>query len=202
MKDYVVFDCETQLNYHQVEGGWSNVYGHGMSVAATWDSATDLYKLWGSNQREDLCKYLHGRLAVSYNGLLFDSVLLLGNDRILELNGITRNDKYWWINADLYVEMWRNILNLDRSDYPKILTKMKEQKFPKGVFGLDDVVYGTVGMKKLGNGSHAPDMYQNKMHVPLFEYVLQDVRVLKRLYQFVKQYKYLVTGSFDIVQFK
>jgi hypothetical protein len=201
MRNFVVMDAETKMLAKQVQGGWDNIYGHGMSSAVTYSSASDKYKFWPSDQRDALCSYLNKQVVVTFNGIMFDSKLLLGNDRVIEDNGATSNDKYSWINADIYVEMWRHILQLDRSDYSAIVKKIQEQKFPKNVFGLDPIAKNTLGVSKSGEGAHAPDLFQQGRLLELFEYNLQDVRVTRQLYMFIKQWKYVITGGFDIVSF-
>jgi hypothetical protein len=199
MKDFIVVDCETQKYDHQVEGGYTNIYGMGLSCAVTYHSGADLYRFW--DDREALCNYLSGNIVVTFNGITFDSVLLLGNDRILETNGITKNDKYWWINADIYVEMWRRILSLPKGNYPDIVEKIKSQKIPKGVFNLDALARNTLDKMKFGRGIDAPELFQQGRLLELYQYNLQDVRVTKELYIFIKTRKYLITGGYDVVKF-
>jgi hypothetical protein len=201
MKPYIVMDAETQLLSNQVEGGWSNVYGMKIASCVTYDSLTDQYMFWEYKDHENLLKYMNGKLIVSFNGIRFDSKLLLGDKRIIEPNGITRNDKYWWINADLYIEIWRHILSMNKTDYPKIIEALQKQHFKGGIFGLDDIARATLNREKSGHGEDAPVLYQQKRMIELFGYNLQDVRVTKKLYQFIQQHRYCVTGAYDIVKF-
>jgi hypothetical protein len=201
--DYIVYDCETQKYAEDPSvGGWHNVYGMEMSSAVTYDSKTDNYTFWDHLSRERLCEFLNGKLVISFNGIMFDSRLLLGNDRTIELNGMTRNIKYGWNNIDLYVEIFRRIFKMDKSNYPKIIETMQAKKHAKGVFGLHDVTIATLNHTKTGDGAEAPMLFKQGRIVELFQYNLQDVRVTKELFQFILKYKYLVTGSYDIVQFK
>ena len=94
MIKYIVVDTETQKHADQVSGGWDNIEGMGFASAVTYSSQLDRYVFWKSNQREDLCKYLNNQLVVSFNGINFDTKLLLGNDRVLNNNGSTENGKY------------------------------------------------------------------------------------------------------------
>lgn len=201
MIKYIVVDTETQKHADQVSGGWDNIEGMGFASAVTYSSQLDRYVFWKSNQREDLCKYLNNQLVVSFNGINFDTKLLLGNDRVLNNNGSTENGKYKWFNADLYVEIWRNILNLDRTNYNIIIKKIEEQRFPKGMFDLENIGNATLGMKKAGKGSRAPDLFQQGKLIELFQYNLQDVRVTKSLYEFIRERKYIITGGYDVVSF-
>jgi len=202
MNDYIVMDAETQKYAEQVEGGWGNVYGMDLASAVTYDSRTDNYTFWDHLSRERLCEFLNGKVVVTFNGIMFDSKLLLGNDRVIELNGDTKNSKFSWKNIDIYVEMWRRILSLDRSNYPKIIETMQAKKHSKGIFALKDITSATLNHTKSGDGADAPMLFKQGRIVELHQYNLQDVRVTKELYQFILKYRYLVTGSYDIVQFK
>jgi len=193
-------DTETQKKSDEVEGGWGNVYAMGMSCAVTWDSKTDLYEIWDHNSKDKLNEYLNNKIVITYNGIQFDSQLLLGNDRKIELRGATSNDKYKWYNLDLYVEILRNMFCMDKSDYPKIIEKIKQTRTGKGVFSLGNVAQATLGISKSGDGADAPTLFQTKQLTKLYSYNLQDVRVLKELFLFAKKYKYIVSGSYDIVK--
>jgi hypothetical protein len=202
MKDFIVMDAETQKHASEVSGSWDNVEAMGLASAVTYSSQLDRYVFWTQYQKDELCQYLNNQIVVTYNGISFDSKLLLGNDRILNKNGVTENDKYKWVNADIYVELWRHILGMDKSDYEQMLLKINEQKFPKNIFNLDSVAYATVGMRKSGKGARAPELFQTKKLLELFQYNLQDVRMTKALYLFINERKYLITGNYDIVSFK
>ena len=205
MSHYVVLNAEAKMNASHVEKGWDNVFGMGMSSAVTYSTQTQKYRFW--KNREDLCEYLTNRVVVSFNGLMFESLLLLGNDRILENNGKvtnrieTHDNHYHWTNIDIYVELWRHIFDMDRTDYPAIIKKIQEQKFPRGIFDLNTISINTIKLDKVGEGINAPSLYQRKMLLRLFEYNLQNVRIIKELYSFIREKRYLVTGSYDVVSF-
>ena len=202
MIEYIVMDAETQFLADEIQGGWENVYGMGMSSAVTYSTLTDNYTFWDHLSRERLCEYLNGKIVVTFNGMMFDSRLLLGNDRIIELNGDTKNSIYGWKNIDIYVEIFRRIYKMDRSNYPKLLETMKSKRHGKGIFGLKDISSATLNHTKSGDGAMAPELFKQGKIVELFQYNLQDVRVSKELFQFIQKYKYIVTGAYDIVQFK
>ena len=203
MNDYVIYDTETAKYANDpTVNGWDRVYEMGMSSCVTYDSKTDDYMFWDHLSRERLCKFLDGKIAITFNGIMFDSRLLLGNGRTIEPNGDTRNEKYSWHNFDMYVEIFRILFGMDKSNYPAIIKRMQEKKHAKGVFSLHDVTKATLNHTKNGDGADAPMLFQQGRIVELFQYNLQDVRVTKELFNFIQKYKYLVTGSYDIVQFR
>jgi hypothetical protein len=201
MENYITYDCETQKLADEVPGGWDNVYGMGLSSAVTYDSKTDNYNFWDHNSREKLCEYLNGKNVVGFNSIMFDSKLLLGDNRIIELDGSTKNSKYGWKNIDIYVEIFRRIFQMDKSNYPELLKKMQAKKHQKGVFGLKDIAGATLNHTKSGDGAMAPILFREGKLAELYGYNLQDVRVTKELFQFILKYRYCVTGGFDIVKF-
>ena len=42
-QDFMVYDVETKKLPDEVDGGWNNVYGLGMSSAVVWASKTNQY---------------------------------------------------------------------------------------------------------------------------------------------------------------
>lgn len=199
--DIILYDLETKRYADEVDGGWNNIYGMGLSTGVTWSANEDRYRVWTEKQINELCSYLNGNKVVSFNGISFDSILLLGNDRKIDNSGTTSNEEYSWYNYDIYVEMWSHILNMVGKPVPEIMEAMRKQRFPKNVFNLDSIAQNTLGFSKTGKGVDAPKLYKEKKFVELIEYNLQDVRVLKKLYRFLKERKYLVNGNYDIVKF-
>ncbi len=200
---YVILNAEAKLGATQVNGGWSNVHDMGMSSAVTYSTQTDKYRFWSEKQRSDLIEYLNDRVIVTFNGLMFESLLLLGNERYLHFNGVVEevDEACSWRNIDIFVEMWRHIFDMDKSDYPAIIKKIREQKFPKGIFDLNTIANNTINMEKVAEKINAPALYQRKMLLRLFECNLQNVRIIKELYSFIRDKRYIVTGSYDVVSF-
>jgi hypothetical protein len=201
MKPYIVMDAESQNMADEVPGGWNNIFGMGVASVVTYDSITDNYSFWSPNDLERLLQFMNNKLVVTFNGFHFDSQLLLGNDRIIEPNGITKNDKYGWYNYDVYLEIWRILMKMDKSNYTKIVEEQRKQRPPKGVYNLESIAKCTLNHTKNGHGEFAPKMFKEGRIFELLEYNLQDVRILKELIQFIYKYRYIVTGNYDIIKF-
>ena len=60
-----------------------------------------------------------------------------------------------------------------------------------GVLNLNGVVYGTLNKNKNGSGELAPILLRNKKMSKLYEYNLQDVRILRQLFEFLIKNKYV-----------
>lgn len=200
-KDVIITVIKSQLRSDQVEGGWSNVNGMKYGVGGTYSFNSDNYRFWGNEYKKELLEYLNDNIILSFNGLCFDSILLLGENRKLDKNGTTSNNEYSWNNLDIYIEMWRNMLIMDKSNYPLIIEKMTTEKASRDVFDFYSIVNATLNKAKLKNREIFCDLLQEKNFSQLFQYVLYETRLLNKLYQFIKEKKYVVTGSYDIVKF-
>src|SRR6185503_7311148 len=76
MKNTVYFDLETQKSAEEV-GGWHNVREMRMSLAVTYSTATNEYKIYPEQQVDDLVRELQrADLVVGFNNLRFDYEVL------------------------------------------------------------------------------------------------------------------------------
>ena len=202
--DYVVYDVESQLGPDQVDGGWDNAYGMGMSVGCAWWSKTNKFYFFGSDEsdRIRMCEFLNGKTCVTFNGISFDSRVLLGNDRIIHKDGSTSNKKYSWSNKDIYLVMWKKVLNHPGTAEDILNDLSKATNLPAGVFNLDSILKATLKTSKNSNGVEAINYFQTGQIAKLYEYVLQDVICERDLYLFIKRFGYIVNGQYDIVSFR
>ena len=69
------------------------------------------------------------------------------------------------------------------------------KRFSKGGLKLDDVSMNTVGVSKSGDGMLAPTLYREKKYDELLEYNLQDVIVLKELYEYWEEHHHIIDGK-------
>jgi len=207
MDNLIVYDVETT----KLIDDYNKIYELGIAVAVTYSYKENAYRIWGDTKKEhiNLLNYLNGSTCITFNGIGFDSRVLLGNDRQILSNGSVKgspfNDgKIWgWKNYDMFTEIWKSIFNT--KDVIKAMDEQSKAKqfHIKGLFNLDNIVSNTLGntIHKLANGITAVDHYQNNNLIKLHEYCVQDVRVERQLFEFVKKYKYIVNGRFDIVKF-
>ncbi len=86
----VVYDVEIATEVDKVEGKWENPEGMGFASAVAYDYGKDQYFFFlHKDGRRELIDLLRMRTAVTFNGIKFDSRVILGNDRIVELSGET-----------------------------------------------------------------------------------------------------------------
>ena len=64
-----------------------------------------------------------------------------------------------------------------------------------GSFGLDGLAEGTLSLHKTGHGAHAPILYRLGHFDKLLAYNLQDVRLTRKLFDFIREYGFLADRS-------
>jgi len=75
------------------------------------------------------------------------------------------------------------------------LEKFKKQEIFDGTLSLDSIAFSTLGRGKTGHGAHAPELIAKKKWAEVFAYNLQDVRLTKELFEFIKKYHYILDGK-------
>jgi len=206
----IVYDVETQIFADELKDGWNDVFGMKISSCVCYCYDDNAYHFFGDTVEEhkNLLKFMSGNLAITFNGINFDSRVLLGNDRIIKSNGYTEGspfgEKIGFHNYDISAEIWRSFF--DDDNIVNVLKQQGNAKYlhVRGVWNLDVISRNTLGNQftKLGNGSQAPQKYKDGRMRELWQYNLQDVRVEKALFEFVKKYKYIVNGEYDIIKLK
>jgi DNA polymerase elongation subunit (family B) len=214
---FLVYDVETQLMSQEVEGGWKNCFGMKLASCIIYDSEKDQYVFFGPDENELVCKYLTGsgkdHIVVSFNGFNFDSRVLLGDDRKYDgkSNVYKEGSGLEWLEMDIYLEIYKHILpeelckknNVEKLSYQMIVDEVKANKNLR-IQGcsLDDICKATLGKSKNAHSEDGPKLFKEGNLVKLLEYNLQDVRLTKDLFLFIKEYNYIVNGSYDIIRFE
>ena len=179
----IVYDIETLKKPEEVDGGWDNPAGMGFGIACAYDYFDDTYQFFdGDEGRIELCELLNCKLAVTFNGISFDSRILLGNDRRL-MYDVTANPRYQWYNFDILAEYIKS-----RYGYTKVAEAEKrlgDKKIHDGSFGLDGIADGTLGLHKNGDGALAPELLDAGQYSQLYGYCLNDVRLTKKLFEHI-----------------
>ena len=175
--DHIVVDVEIAKTIEEV-GGWDHTDKMGVSCAVVYEYEGDRYRVYGPTP-EDLLR-LQQRLMqadriTTFNGWRFDFPVIWGlpsRSRVLALREKSN---------DLLCRIWKS-LGLD------------EEKFSdlhKG-WGLDAICKGTFGEGKSGYGGDAPKWFQQGDWARLVDYCIDDVRLEKKLGQFIDTYEFVV----------
>lgn len=169
MKDYLVFDLETQRSAQDV-GGWNNIADMRMSVGVLWDSSQRAFAVYYEDEVMDLIRHLKsGPTVIGYNHLGFDYAVLSGYFQ----DGFERNQIIQELNA------------LDNLD---LLVDLKDRIGKR--IKLDDVARPTLNAGKSADGMLALKWYQeylagdtNKLQM-IADYCQQDVTVTRDVYRY------------------
>jgi hypothetical protein len=199
LKQCVVYDVEVVRGPDEVDGGWENPEGMGFASAVTYSYADERYRFFIHDQGKfNLLDFLAGKNAVSFNGIKFDSRVILSNKRGVTKDGITSYGDTGFGNCDLLLEYIRA-----RFGDPDVGTSEKrlgDKAIHDGSFSLDGLAEGTFGQHKTGHGAKAPILYREGKIAELLEYNLQDVRLTKKLFDFIRQYGFVVDRSGRVVR--
>ena len=150
--DFVVLDLETQLLADEVEGGWGNIEGFGLSVACTWDATYGL-RDWYEDQVPQLVACLNKfPTIVGFNILAFDYRVL---------------DPYYSTS----------VLQNRTVD---ILKEFKHQTGHR--IKLDDLAQATLGHGKSGVGTLAVKWWREGRKDKVVSYCRQDVEITRDLF--------------------
>lgn len=199
-KNVIVYDLEIQKDPSIV--GWENTFELGLSSCVAYSYETKQYHFFGHTEEERIrcIEFLNGATCVTFNGIRFDSRVLLGNDRVIHPNcetTATVNGKlYKWTNYDIYMKILQ-VLSGEK-DCSKVLDN--KTFHGKGLYSLDTLCRRTLGISKNGDGALAPKLFQDGNFYELLQYNLQDVRMTKDLFEFVQKYNYVINGNHDVVK--
>lgn len=198
----VVYDVEIAIEVDKVEGRWENPEGMGFASAVAYDYDKDQYFFFlHEDGRQELIDLLHTRTAITFNGIKFDSRVILGNDRHVNTpQGGTWDKKgnWGWGNIDLLLEYIKARFNYD--NVAEAESRLGDKAIHDGSFSLDGIAEGIFGLHKTGHGANAPILYQNKKYEELFSYNLHDVRLTKKIFDFVLEYGFIVDRANRIVR--
>jgi DEAD/DEAH box helicase domain-containing protein len=206
LENVAVYDIETAKVPDDVDGGWSNPEGMGFAAAVAYFYRDDRYLFYkGEAGRQRLARDLTYRMAVTFNGIRFDSLVLLGNDRDFDSAGcMTSNGGASFYNYDILVEYASARLGYLVEKPPAFVTDilaiLKNPAIHDGTFNLNALAKMTLGAQKSGNGAAAPALYQDGKLDELYEYCLHDVRITKRLFEFILNNGFVIDGRGSIVR--
>ena len=173
-KKIAVFDLEIKKPIEECSRGWDSHDEMGVSVLCLYDYLTGRYRVFDDrNMREGLEILALHEIVVGFNTVNFDWRVL--GATYPEMVRVSRD-------FDILREIWKSRgLDPDHFDYRT-----------HGGFKLDDVAFDTIGLRKTGNGAHAPLLYKEGRWAELVDYCLQDVKVEKELFEFIALNGYII----------
>ena len=187
----IFYDIETLKGPDEVEDGWDNPEAMGFGSAVAYDSVSDLYHFFSQDKSSDLVDLLRNQTVVTFNGVKFDNRVLLGNNY--------RRHELLWRDEDLLLWVIQYKFSLDSVAEAESLLVSREVH--DGSISLNGLAKGTLQKKKTSHGSQSPIMIREKRWSELWQYNLQDVRLLRQLREFLDRYKFLVDGKGSVIRF-
>lgn len=195
--DTIVYDIEISKTIEEA-GGWNNHNNMGLGSAVAYSFNQDRYFFFlHDSDKSKLIDLLNGNRVITYNGVRFDSKVVLGEDREIEKTesglGIIVYNKsrtVKWLELDIYLQILKSQYNLTDD----ISAIGKFPKSGKGGLKLDGVTKSTLGAvqhKTASSGAEAPGMYKAGDYSSLLEYNLQDTILTKKLYDFILQNNFI-----------
>lgn len=173
MKDYLVFDLETQYSAQEV-GGWEHIAEMKMSLGVIWDSRKSDYAVYLEDNVADLIMHLQsGPLVIGYNHIGFDYRVLSGYYPLSERSS--------------FREKMAKLNNLD------MLLNIKERLGFR--LKLDNLAKATLGVGKSADGLQALEWYKSGQIDLISEYCKQDVAVTRDLFIYGLQHSIVYYDS-------
>jgi hypothetical protein len=203
VKELIVYDVEVAISPDDVQGGWDNPQGMGFASGVAYFYNRNQYFLFLHEKgRQELISLLLNQIAITFNGIKFDSRVILGNERGLGYaSGAVVSSTAFpigWYNYDLLLEYVKSRFACHTVAEAEL--KLGAKEIHDGSFGLDGLAEGTLGMGKIGHGAKAPLLYQEKRYDELLQYNLHDVRLTKALFDFSQKYGFLVDKAGRVVK--
>lgn len=192
-----VYDIEIIRGPNEVKDGWENPEEMGLAIAVCYDYHLDNYIFYEEAERgrTRLIQHLDGMYVVSFNGVKFDSRILIGNDRRVKCEDgfpVTRpmNGMEKWMNIDLLLLAIQGKYGLDTAE--EAYSRLGDRKIHDESLSLDGIAQGTLGKAKTGLGAKAPLLFNQGIFSELYAYCLEDVRLTRQLFEFAIRNGYLV----------
>lgn len=183
MENYLVMDIETQRLSTEVEGGWNNIGGFGVSVASVV-FCYDTMEAWSSYIDGEVFPMEDWEKAGKFEDRIFEVEHLISalenTPLIITFNGI-RFD----------YEVLRPYGLDPKLLYPKsydILVEM--QKVLGHRVSLASVAWATLEESKSGDGKDAVKWFKAGQIDKVIKYCKQDVEITRRIYKFIHTHGY------------
>ncbi|MBU3664706.1 MAG: helicase [Chthoniobacterales bacterium] len=154
-RNIVYFDLETQRTANDA-GGWDKKAAMGMTVGATYSTATGQYAVYGENRVHDLVAQLQAAdMVVGFNVVNFDYEVLMGYT---------------------VIDLAHSVPTLD-------LMVSLEQRIGHRI-GLDAVAQSTLGCGKTADGLDAIKWWRQGRKLDVARYCCFDVKVTRTVHEF------------------
>ena len=145
---------ETPLEGIEYCGGWRDFQNMGVACVCTFDTLTNLSRVFTENRLKECEDYLATAPTAGFNTRRFDMPLLA-------VHGVRVPEQ---LHFDALEQIWVK-LGLDADSFSGL----------HAGWGLDAVMQATFGMAKTGHGAMAPVWWQRGEYCRVIDYCLNDV---------------------------
>ncbi|HDR8950784.1 TPA: ribonuclease H-like domain-containing protein [Burkholderia vietnamiensis] len=157
---------ETRIDGVQYCDGWHDHAGMGISVIGAYDYAESRYRVFCEDNLDAFVELCAERAPlVSFNGIGFDDKVI--NATLDPYSAMPREP----FRYDLLAEIWR-AAGLDPTFGGN----------SHAGYDLDATCEANFGIRKSGDGAHAPIAWQQGRVGEVIDYCLNDIRLTKRLF--------------------
>jgi DEAD/DEAH box helicase domain-containing protein len=172
--DHIVVDVEIQKTIEELPRGWDDTQLMGVAVAVVYEYLTDRFRIYGENDVQALQQRLLKADRISgFNIEDFDYKVIFPCTRKSTLPEI---DSLIPKTNDALQKVWNALGG----------------RFYKG-WKLDDIMKGTFGIGKIGNGADAPKWYKEGKLLQVTNYCLDDVSLERDLTDFIDKHGFVIS---------
>ena len=186
----LIFDLETLKLPEEIDGGWDHPAGLQFGVATIYSYEKDQYFFFAPHQQQDCINFLEKQTVVTFNGNRFDYCVLLSDDNVFVDNQgiVCMSDGVGSVPLLKSIDLFELVV------CSKFGTVTVEEAFAKygkiggvldGTINLNAICEATLAKTKSGRGQDAPLLIREGRWQDIFAYNLQDVRVLRKLFEYV-----------------
>jgi len=174
LQDILIYDCETR-NKGTFKDPQNTM---GFLCGCIYSYNRDTYFIFDNSS--ELIRALNGNICASFNGINFDTRLLLGNNRKYRLNfpyfKIVSRETYW-LEYDIFLIVLSSFYGIKLSESVK-------KKSPGGL-NLNDLCKMTLNKQKISIN------FNTSNFIETIEYCLHDIRITRKLFEFFIKNGYL-----------
>lgn len=192
----IIYDVETKRRIGEKVKGEHPFYLGFASMVAYMTETDNYYMI---TDRKEALSLLKKEKTISFNGLSFDSRIVVKSKSILQRGQrvfhdiVSQKGDLLWKEADLFIEIIK--AKFDCFTVGSAIEQYGRKAVFNGSLKLDNICYKTIKKVKPGSGINAPELFQNGKIAELLTYNLQDVRILIKLLEFATYYGYIRDGE-------
>ena len=174
----IVLDLETANSADEVENGWRNKLGLGLSIGGYYDYQTERVQFFDPSNLLATVSDLVARqcLMVSYNGVQFDFALMRA---LLRHGAETTNNPGIGRLCDSFKDLALRSYNI----LQQIWSADPERRYEPGLNSLDAVAKANQLGNKTGDGVQAPKDWQAGLYAKVVNYCCHDIYLTKHLFE-------------------